>query len=136
MSGEQEDHDRVFAEHGSAPTDPLLVTAKQLIDDANRRADQWEHEAKFAKQDLKSERDLLKSYMLDTLAITRPRDIQQTADTLLAFVFDRMNRANWRRDDDDRPPEVTRDQCAAWLGRQLDVAIAAAVKAALDKQER
>ena len=107
----------------------LLVTAQQLIDAANNRAEQADHEAKFARIDLDAERKMLREFMLDTMLLDGKRpDIQQTAETLMQFVYERMERANWDRDDDSEDPRETKERCAAWLGLRLQQAIDAALK--------
>ena len=106
-------------------SDPMVVTARQLIDDANRRARIAEDKAEWAVRDLAEAKKQLKDFMLDVIKLDDKRpSYDQTAETLVQFIYDRLLRAD---DDDDTLPDM-RDRCIGWLSYRLEQLIAEAVE--------
>jgi hypothetical protein len=108
--------------------DPGLITASQLIRNAEERARQAENQAQFAEDRAKKAEEK-RDELIKELAALSSNDARpeswETAQRLVSRIYDSLERANWDPYDEDEPApkaHAMKDYLISWLADALDKA--------------
>lgn len=105
-------------------SDPAIVTASELIRDAESRAEQAERHRQFAVDEMERERARANGLLAELQALGKgsPPDDRETAKRFLDRIYHGFENANWNYDQDEYAgldPGALREMYEDWLAAEL-----------------
>ncbi|HEU4345772.1 MAG TPA: hypothetical protein VFU31_29840 [Candidatus Binatia bacterium] len=104
-------------------TDPLEVTAYEMVQSAESRARLSEGRAQDAEKRAEKAEQKQSELIKELAAVggETPRDARKTAERIISSIYDRFERANWMYDDDgySEDPLLLKDYLIDWLTTHL-----------------